>query len=90
MTRGGQDSGFSDSSAPASHSWATRIGFCDLRGTEVLWVGVCAPHGWNLTEISDARFCGHPKANSTVDRSDPPNFPKVAQSQAGFSRLLTD
>jgi uncharacterized membrane protein len=54
MTRGGQDSGFSDSSAPASHSWATRIGFCDLRGTEVLWVGVCAPHGWNLTEISDA------------------------------------
>ena len=24
---------------------AARIGFRDLRGTEVLWVGVCAPHG---------------------------------------------
>jgi hypothetical protein len=33
-------------------AWAARIVFYDLRGTEVLWVGVCAPHGWNLTEIS--------------------------------------
>jgi hypothetical protein len=33
-------------------SRAARIVFSDSRGTEVLWVGVCAPHGWNLTEIS--------------------------------------
>jgi hypothetical protein len=32
-------------------SRATPTGFCDSRGTEVLWVGVCAPHGWNLMRI---------------------------------------
>jgi hypothetical protein len=32
------------------------------------------------------RFSGQRKAISTLDCRDPPNFPKVAQSQAGFSQ----
>jgi hypothetical protein len=54
---------------------------------------VCAPHGWNLTEISVRMHLlklhvkhSQVKANSTLGRPDPPNFPKVAQSQAGFSQ----
>eukprot|EP01047_Picozoa_sp_COSAG01_P060507 COSAG01_NODE_7425_length_3213_cov_52.478163_1_plen_107_part_00 len=66
---------------------AARIGFCDSRGTEVLWVGVCAPHGWNLTETSVRVKHSQVKANSTLDCRDPPNFPKVAQSQAAPERL---
>jgi hypothetical protein len=72
-----------------SYCRAARIRFCDSRGSEVLWVGVCAPHGWNLTEISDSQYArthSQVKANSTLDCRDPPNFPKVAQSQAGFSQ----
>jgi hypothetical protein len=46
-------------SSPRAHSvlthriWATRTGFRDSVipvGLRFLWVCVCAPHGWNLTE----------------------------------------
>eukprot|EP01047_Picozoa_sp_COSAG01_P092083 COSAG01_NODE_23531_length_811_cov_3.313202_1_plen_135_part_00 len=58
-------------------------------GLRFLWVCGCAPHGWNLTEISvgpQNRPTQEPKAISTLDCRDPPNFPKVAQSQASFSQ----
>jgi hypothetical protein len=49
-TAGGMAAGRAFRLAPCP--WAAPTGFCDSRGNEVLWVGVCAPHGWNLTEIS--------------------------------------
>jgi hypothetical protein len=56
----------------------------DSRGTEVpvgVWC-VCVPR----LRFQWALKIGQPKAISTLDCRDPPNFPKVAQSQASFSQ----
>jgi hypothetical protein len=53
-------------------------------------VGVCAPHGWNLTEISDSQYAqsSQGKFDAGLPRSAKFSkaLAKVAQSQAGFSQ----
>ena len=66
----------------------------DSRGTEVLWVGVCAPHGWNLTEISVR--CQTQSSQGKFDAGLPRSAkfskgsPVTGSSWEASARLLTD